>query len=67
MKATNINDISIMKTHCDWITEQAKELKVLFAYKSENMVKMNKVRALSDIDTITESLNELKLYIESLQ
>lgn len=27
MKATNINDISIMKTHCDWITEQAKEHK----------------------------------------
>ena len=56
-----------MKTHCDWITEQAKELKALFSYKSENMVKMNKVRALSDIDTIAESLSELKLYIESLQ
>ena len=67
MKAIDINDISIMKTHCDWITEQAKELKALFAYKSENMVKMNKARALSDIDTIAESLNELKLYIESLQ
>lgn len=67
MKATNINDISIMKTHCDWITEQAKELKALFSYKSENMIKMNKARALSDIDTITDSLSELKLYIESLQ
>ena len=56
-----------MKTHCDWITEQTKELKALFAYKSENMVKMNKARALSDIDTIAESLSELKLYIERLQ
>ena len=63
MKATDINDISIMKTHCDWITEQAKELKALFNYKSEKMIKLNKARALSNIDTIAESINELKLYI----
>lgn len=66
MKATDINDISIMKTHCDWITEQAKELKALFNYKSEKMIKLNKARALSNIDTIAESINELKLYIENL-
>lgn len=67
MKATDINDITIMKTQCDWIAGQAKELKALFSYKSENMIKMNKARALSTISTITESLDELKLYIESLQ
>ena len=66
MKATNIKDIPIMKTHCAWITEQSKELKALFSYGLEETVKLNKSRALSTIDTITDSLNELKLYIESL-
>lgn len=55
-----------MKTHCAWIIEQSKTLKALFSYGSEEMVKLNKWRALSTIDTATNSLNELKLYIESL-
>lgn len=66
MKATEINDITIMKTHCDWITEHAKELKALFDYKSEKMIIANQSRALTDIETMTDSLNELKAYIETL-
>ena len=66
MTATDIKDILIMKTNCAWIIEQSKTLKALFSYGSEEMVKLNKSRALSTIDTITDSLNELKLYIESL-
>ena len=66
MKATEINDVTIMKTHCDWITENAKELKALFDYKSEKMIMTNKSRALADIETMTDALNELKAYIETL-
>lgn len=66
MKATEINDITIMKTHCDWITKNAKELKALFDYKSEKMIMANKSRALADIETMTDALNELKAYIETL-
>lgn len=66
MKATEIDDITIHKAHCDWIAKNALELKALFSYKSEKMVEANKVRALADINTIVDSLAELKLYIESL-
>lgn len=66
MKATEINDITIYKTHCDWIVEQATELKALFSYNSEKMVELNKSRALADIQNIENSLSELKLYIENI-
>lgn len=66
MKATEISDITINKTHCDWIVKQVEELKALFSYNSEAMVKKNKTRALADIETIKNSLSELKLYIESI-
>ena len=66
MKATEISDIAISKTHCDWIVKQAEELKALFSYNSDRMVELNKSRALADIETINNSLSELKLYIESL-
>lgn len=65
MKAIEMSDFTISKTHCDWIVNQAKELKTLFSYNSEDMVKKNKTRALTDIETIENSLSELKLYIES--
>ena len=66
MKATEISDITINKTHCDWIIEQAKELKALFSYESESMVNLNKTRIMADISTMEDSLRELKLYLESL-
>ena len=55
-----------MKRNCDWIEERAKELTILFAYKSENQVRMYKKRALLNIEAIEASLRELKPYIESL-
>ena len=66
MRATNIKDITIQKTHCDWIVEQAKELKELFSYESNNMINLNKLRALASIETIKNSLAELEDYIESI-
>lgn len=67
MKATEIDNFTINKTHCDWIIKQAQELKTLLSYKSESMVVNNKTRALTDIQTMEDSLSELKLYIEQLK
>ena len=64
MNATEITDFTVNKAHCDWIIDQAKELKALFSYESESMIRLNKVRALSCIDTMMDSLNELKAAIE---
>ena len=66
MKATEIDDIAIHKANCDWIVKQAMELKALFSHNSERMVELNKSRALSDVETIKNSLSELQLYVESL-
>jgi hypothetical protein len=66
MKATDIDDITIQKSHCDWIIEQAKELKALFSYNSKSMIELNKTRALADIEAIKNSLVELELYIENV-
>lgn len=66
MKATEVNDVVIHKTHCDYIVEQAKELKALFSYNSKSMIELNKTRALADIEAIRNSLEELELYIKEL-
>lgn len=63
MKATEIKESTIQKSHCDWIIKQAKELKALISYESDSMIVHNKVRALSAISTMEESLSELKAYI----
>lgn len=67
MKATQVKDITVNKAHCDWIIEKAKELKALISYESDSMIAAKKVRALSSIDTMMNSLNELKAYIESVE
>lgn len=51
--------------HCDWVVEQMKEIKALLSYNSDNMINLNKVRALSAIETARKSLYELELYIKS--
>lgn len=66
MKATEVNDVVIQKTHCYYILEQAKELKELFSYDSKSMIELNKTRALDDIEAIRNSLKELELYIKEL-
>lgn len=66
MKATEVNDVVIQKTHCDYIVEQAEELKALFSYDSKPMIELNKTRALADIEAIRNSLAELELYINGI-
>ena len=66
MRVTEINDFVISATHCDWIIEQARELKALFQYESATMIEQNKIRALADIETIKNSLSELELHIRSI-
>lgn len=66
MKAAEIHEVAIQKSHCDWIVEQAKELKALFSYDSKSMIELNKTRVLADIEQIRNSLAELELYIERM-
>lgn len=66
MKATEINDFTICKTNADWILQQINELRALLSYKSENMIVLNKTRALSALDCIKNSTEEMRLYIEGL-
>ena len=66
MKADKIDAFTTGMAHCDWIIMQAKEIKALLAYRSDSMVELNKVRALSAIDTSLASLHELKLFIEGM-
>ena len=64
MKTTNIPDSAIAKAQCDWIVHNATMMKNLIRYDSAGMIAANKTRALSAIDTMMLSLNELKAYIE---
>ena len=57
------DDITIMKAHCDNISEQAIELKALFSHDS---TELNKTRALTNIEMIKNSLAELEFYINDL-
>lgn len=59
-------DFKTAKNNCEWNIARARELRALFVFDSEPMVARNKVRALSAIDTMQTSLEELKQYIESL-
>ena len=66
-KATEIKENTIQKANCDWVIDKAKELKALLAYNSDRMIILNKVRALSAIDTAMSSLRELQAYIENVK
>lgn len=64
--AAEIQDNAVNMAHCDWIIDKAKELKALLAHGSESMLVANKTRALSGIDTMMDSLRELKLCIKEV-
>ena len=66
-KATEIKENTVQKANCDWIIEQAKELKALLSYNSEQMIVLNKVRALAAIDSAMSSLRKLQAYIEEVK
>ena len=56
-------DDVIMKAHCNNISEQAIELKALFSHDSDEL---NKIKALTNIEMIKNSIAELELYIKDL-
>ena len=58
-----IDDIVIMKAHCDNISEQVTELKALFSHDS---TELNKIRALTNVEMIKNSIAELEFYIKDL-
>lgn len=62
--STKENDIG--KKNCDWVIEQAREVKALLSYNSAPMIAANRVRALSAIETAMSSLRDLQAYIESV-
>lgn len=51
----------------DWCKAQIKELKALLNYKSDSMIALNKSRVLADIDTIVESVEDLKRMINEIE
>lgn len=66
IKETENDVFTVHETaHCDWVVEQMKEIKSLLSYNSDNIINLNKVRALSAIETARKSLYELELYIKS--
>ena len=58
-----IDDIVIMKAHCDNISAQVTELKALFSHDS---TELNKTRALTNVEMIKNSIAELEFYIKDL-
>ena len=58
-----IDDIIIMKVHCDNISEQVIELKALFSHDS---TELNKTRALTNVEMIKNSIAELEFYSKDL-
>lgn len=51
----------------DWCKAQIMELKALLNYKSDSMIALNKSRALADIDSIVESVEDLKRMINKIE
>lgn len=62
----NVNDFTISKNKCDCVIEQATELRALLSYNSDEMIEINKVRALAAINTAMDSLKELKLFVDEV-
>jgi hypothetical protein len=51
----------------DWCKAQIMELKALLNYKSDSMIALNKSRVLADIDSIVESVEDLKRMINEIE
>ena len=65
MNATDVPEKAIQKTHCDWVKVQVDEIKALLQHDDKTIL-LNKQRALSDIETSINSLEEIQLYINEL-
>ena len=50
----------------EWVMDQAKILRALLSYRSNNMIKNNKTLALASIETSIESLEELRESVNNI-
>ncbi len=50
----------------DWVVDQAKILRSLLSYRSNDMINNNKTLALASIETSIETLRELKEAINNI-
>lgn len=66
MEGTPFRKFKEAQNNSNWVAARARELKALFLFESAPMVAKNKVRALSNIDTMKAALEELRQYVESL-
>lgn len=66
MEAQKITDKTINTVHCDWIIQKAEEIKALLSYDDTRMIELNRVRALSAIETSINSLKELEAFVKSI-
>lgn len=62
----SVKENDIAKRNCDWIIDQAREVKALLSYDSVSMIALNKTRALAAVETAMSSLRDLQAYIESV-
>lgn len=68
MKAKNIPDKVIMKSHCDQVISLMNEMKAYLELNEGSMnIQSNVLRELSGISICENSLSELKLFLGQIQ
>lgn len=68
MKAENITNKTIMKSHCDWIISVRNEMKAYLDLNESSMhIQSNVFRELSGISVCKNSLRELELFLEEMK
>ena len=67
MKPKEINTFLICRTHCDLIFSLAVNLKALFLITGKQAVVISKERAVTLLDDMQDSLNELRREIEGME
>lgn len=67
MKSKDINTFLICRTHCDLMLSLVVNLKALFLLNAKKPVVISKDRAVTLLDDIQDSVNELRKEIEGME
>lgn len=67
MKAKAMNTFLICRTHCDLIYSLTVNLKALFMFNARKPVVISKERAVTLLNDIQDSVNELRREIEDME
>ena len=67
MKPKEINTFLICRAHCDLILSLTVNLKALFLMTGKQAVVISKERAVTLLDDMQDSLNELRREIEGME